>query len=91
MVVSRGSRRTKTRLVRVGNSRGIRLPKPRIEEAGLVDEVELRVREGATTILPSKAPRAGWADAARALREQGASGMLDDSTPTRFDEDEWQW
>ena len=81
----------KTRLVKIGSSRGIRLPKPLIEEAGLVDDVELRVRAGAITILPSKAPRVGWADAARSLREHGDSGMLDDTTPTRFDEDEWQW
>ena len=81
----------KTRLVKIGNSRGIRLPKPLIEEAGLVDEVELRVREGAIIILPSKAPRAGWADAARSLREHDESGMLEDSTPTRFDENEWEW
>lgn len=81
----------KTRLVKIGNSRGIRLPKPLIEEAGLSDEVELRVREGAIMILPSKAPRAGWADAVRLAREHSESGMLDDSTPTRFDEDEWQW
>lgn len=34
----------KARLVRIGNSRGIRLPKPLIEQAGLVDEVELRMQ-----------------------------------------------
>ena len=31
----------KARLVRIGNSRGVRLPKPLIEEAGLEDDVEL--------------------------------------------------
>ena len=81
----------KARLVRIGNSRGIRLPKPLIEEVGLDDEVELRVRGGAIVILPSNAPRAGWADAARALCVRGESGMLDAPTPTRFDDDEWHW
>jgi antitoxin MazE len=81
----------KTRLVRIGNSRGIRLPKPLIEEAGLEEEVELRVREGAILILPSRSPRTGWADAAREIQKRGADRLLDAPTPTRFDEDEWEW
>ena len=35
----------KARLVRIGNSRGIRLPKAVIDQAGIDDEVELEVRE----------------------------------------------
>jgi len=81
----------KARLVQVGNSRGVRLPKPLIEEAGLSDEVELRVRKGAILILAARTPRAGWAEAARALHERGESGLLDAPTPTRFDEEEWKW
>ncbi len=81
----------KTRLVRIGNSRGIRLPKPLIEEAGLRDEVELRVREGALVIMPAKPPRYGWAEAARTLRERGESPLLDPPTPSRFDEEDWEW
>ncbi len=40
----------KTRLVRIGNSRGVRLPKAIIAQAGLTEEVELRVRDGAVVI-----------------------------------------
>ncbi len=47
----------KARLVRIGNSRGIRLPKPIIEQAGLTEEVELRVSEGAIIISASARPR----------------------------------
>ena len=36
----------KTRIVRIGNSRGIRIPKPLIEQAGLGDEVEISVKDG---------------------------------------------
>jgi len=81
----------KTRLVQIGNSRGVRLPKPVIEEAGLDDEVELQVREGTVIIKPLKAPRSGWEEAARALREIGGDVLLDPPTPTRFDEEEWEW
>ena len=40
----------KARLVRIGNSRGVRLPKPLILQAGLTDEVELTVQGGAIVI-----------------------------------------
>ena len=81
----------KARLVQIGNSRGIRLPKPLIEEVGLSDEVELRVREGAIVILSARAPREGWAEAARSLHERGEGGLLDPPSPTRFDEEDWEW
>lgn len=80
----------KTRLVRIGNSRGIRLPKPLIEQAGLSDEVELQVRQGAIVLRPADRPRAGWADAAASLAAR-ESGVLAPLTPTRFDEEDWTW
>lgn len=81
----------KTRLVRIGNSRGVRLPKPLIEEAGLPEDVELRVRAGAIIIAPATGKRAGWAEAARRLRERGEDRLLEPPTPTRFDTEDWEW
>jgi antitoxin MazE len=81
----------KARLVRIGNSRGVRLPKPLIQEAGLSDEVEVRVRDGALVITPVRQPRSGWAEAARRTRERGEHRLLDEPSPTRFDDQEWRW
>ena len=81
----------KTRIVRIGNSRGIRLPKPLIEEAGLKDEVELRVRGGVILIAPARGARAGWAEAAKRMHERSGDRLLDPETPTRFDDEEWEW
>ena len=77
----------KTRLVSMGNSRGVRIPKPMIEQLGLGDEVELQVREGALVIAPVRAPRAGWAEAAAKASKE----LLDPAVPTHFDETEWRW
>lgn len=71
----------------MGNSRGVRIPKPLLAEAGLVDDVEVHVRDGAVVIRPLRAARAGWADAAATL----SSGLIDPETQTRFDETEWHW
>ena len=81
----------KARLVQIGNSRGVRLPKPLIEEAGLTEEVELRVEDGSIVIRPARAPREGWGEAAQTLRDEGDAGLLDAATATRFDDEVWEW
>jgi antitoxin MazE len=81
----------KTRLVRIGNSRGVRLPKTIIAQAGLTDEVELGVQDGAVVIARVTSVRSGWADAARQIRQRGEDRLLGSHAPTRFDEEEWQW
>ncbi len=81
----------KTRIVRIGNSRGVRLPKPLIEEAGLPDEVDVRARNGAIIIAPATRARAGWEEAAKLLRARDEDKLLHPPTPTRFDETEWKW
>ena len=81
----------KARLVRIGNSRGVRLPKPLIEEARLKEEVQLRVQDGAVIITSLSRPRSGWAEAARQARNQDHDRLLDELTPTEFDQGEWRW
>lgn len=81
----------KAKLIRIGNSRGVRLPKPVIEEAGLKDDVQLRVRDREVIITSVNEPRSGWAEAARHARKQDHDRLLDEPTPTEFDQKEWQW
>lgn len=81
----------KTRIVRIGNSQGIRLPRPLLEQAGLGEDVVLRVTPGRIVIEAARAARTGWASAARAMQAAGDDTLLDASTPTRFDREEWEW
>ena len=81
----------KARIVRIGNSRGLRIPKPVIEQIGLGDEIEMVVREGALVITPLGRPRTGWGEAFRAMAARGDDAPLDEPRATRWDEDEWQW
>ena len=50
----------KTKLIKIGNSLGVRLPKNVIEECGLKEELNLVVRQGAVVITPLIPPRLGW-------------------------------
>jgi len=61
----------RAKLVKIGNSRGIRLAKPLLEVAGLADEVEIEAAPGVLTIRPLAHPRAGWAEAAAAFDPDG--------------------
>ena len=82
---------TKTRIVRIGNSRGIRVPKLLLDRADLPDEVELRAEPGRLLVTAATRPRAGWAAKAQSMRRRGDDVPLDDVTPTRFDETQWRW
>jgi antitoxin MazE len=81
----------KAQIVRIGNSRGIRLPKTLLQEAQLEGEVELQAEPGRILISKSAKPRAGWPEAARRMRERGEDRLLDPPTSTRFDKEEWKW
>jgi antitoxin MazE len=81
----------KTKIVRIGNSKGIRLPKPLLEQVGLVNEVDLEVRDGQLVISPSDSIRAGWKEAAILLAQRIEDVLLDGPTFTCFDEEEWKW
>jgi antitoxin MazE len=81
----------KTRIVRIGNSQGVRLPRPLLEQAGLGEDVVLRATPGRIVIEAARAPRAGWADAAKAMHAAGDDALLDATSETHFDRDEWAW
>ena len=72
----------KTRLIRIGNSRGVRLPKTIIAQAGLTEEVELDVRDGVVVIGRTARPRSGWADAAGKMHAADDDRLLDPPSGT---------
>lgn len=82
----------KAELVRIGNSRGIRIPKPFIEQCGLGETVELRVANDCLIISPERQPRQGWNDAFRASgRALDDELLLEIAEPSEFDRKEWRW
>jgi antitoxin MazE len=83
----------RTRLVRIGNSQGIRIPKPLLEQVGLAGEVELTVHEDSLVVAPARAARAGWSAAFRAMAERHDDALVDGELPalSAWDKDEWKW
>jgi antitoxin MazE len=75
-------------LIPIGNSRGVRLPKALIDQAGLEDEIEILVTDGVIIIRPVRRLRAGWSEAAKACHANGDDGILLDGFGNSFDA-EW--
>ena len=82
----------KLALVRIGNSRGIRIPKPLIEQCGFGDTVELHVEEDRLVIAPDRSPRQGWKEAFAAAGSTAHDALLLEGLPANeFDAEEWTW
>jgi antitoxin MazE len=80
----------KTALVRIGNSRGIRIPKPILEQCRFEDTVEMQIENGRLVIAQGHLPREGWEEAFRAAGPSTHDELLLD-TRNQFDREEWQW
>lgn len=78
-------------IIRIGSSRGVRIPKPLIEQASLIDNVEIHAEPGRIVIVAARTPRAGWAKAAQRMAARKDDSLLDPPTATRFDDAEWEW
>jgi len=81
----------KASLIRIGNSKGIRLPKPVIEQCHLTDEVEMEVSEGKIIIYAVGKARSGWDEAFERMADKGDDVLLDPPAVTAWDESDWQW
>ena len=83
----------KARIVKIGNSQGIRIPKPLLEQTGIMDDVELDVDKNQIIIRPVSNPRDGWDDAFKAMADRGDDAIIDEAENIShsWDNDEWQW
>jgi antitoxin MazE len=81
----------KVSIVKIGNSRGIRIPKALLEQTRLDGELEL-VPDGNQLILRSLSrPREGWDETFKSMAEWGDDSLLDEGTVDRFEEEDWEW
>lgn len=82
------------RLIQIGNSKGVRLPKNIIDKYNLVDELELVESEEGIVIKPISNTRKGWGEM---FKKANNSKEKDDdfsdfmSVTNEFDASEWKW
>lgn len=83
----------RTRIVQIGNSQGIRIPKLLLEESGLSGEVDVSVQDGTIVIAAASQPRQGWDEAYSRMAAHGDDELLDADAATSgaFDAESWEW
>jgi antitoxin MazE len=84
----------RAKLVRIGNSRGVRLPKPILEASGLMDEIEIAVEAGRVVLTPAvRRPREGWAEEARRMvaNGDGTDPFKGSATSDFWQGEGWTW
>lgn len=81
----------RTRIVKIGNSQGVRIPKLLLEQSGINAEVEIEVQGDHLTIRTASRLRTGWNEAFAAMAKQHDDVLLDKVNTTDWDQVEWDW
>lgn len=80
----------KASIIQIGNSQGLRIPKPIIQQCGFENEVELEVRDKKLIIKPSTKPRNDWDNAFKAMAADDDDQLIE-FPGNQWDEEEWEW
>jgi antitoxin MazE len=81
----------KAKIIQIGNSRGVRLPRALLEQANLSEDVQIEAAPNQIIIRSAHAPREGWESAFRLMAQRGDDVLQDEMPANAFDEEEWKW
>jgi antitoxin MazE len=79
-----------TQIIRIGNSKGLRLSKAILERYEIKDKVELILEENQIILKPVKEPRKGWRAAFKQMAKRGDDQLLIDDVLGDENFDEWK-
>lgn len=79
-------------IIKIGNSRGLRIPKAVLEQCGMKSAVDLRVEDHILIVSPYEDVRAGWEKSFQLMAKKGDDHLLEmGPTEHSWDEEEWEW
>ena len=84
----------KTKIIKIGNSRGIRVPKVVLQLIGIENEVDLEVDQDKIILKPIRRQRSGWQEAFRQMAANSDDQLLDGNdviSQSSWDDNEWAW
>ncbi len=79
-----------TDIVKIGNSKGIRIPAYILKECNINDKIELEIQDGKIIITPIKHPRKDWETAFKKMHANGDDRLIIDDDIDSHLED-WKW
>ena len=71
-------------IIKIGNSKGIRVPLAILKQCGIESKVELEVKDNCIIIKPVKNPRQGWTEAFELMHQEKDDTLL---IPEEIDND----
>lgn len=83
-----------TKIIQIGNSKGIRIPKALLEHLGHSEEVFIEAKADKLIIRAAKQPRAGWDSAFRTMSQHHDDALIDGDRlhkQSSWDDKEWEW
>lgn len=75
------------RIIKIGNSKGLRLSKMILEKYQIKDKVEVILESDHILLKPIKAPRKGWKEQLAKMHEAGDDNLLMDDV---FEDEEFE-
>jgi len=81
----------RAKVVKIGNSRGIRIPSTILQQLGWEDEVELRVEGNYLIVEALNHTRKDWKTIFAEMAKLGDDSLLDQAFVTNWDEEDWSW
>jgi len=84
----------KTKVIKIGNSKGIRIPKSIIDQSGLTEEVELEIKDDKIIIKSISRSRENWDYLFKKMSQNNDDVLFDSdslSKQTTWDKDDWEW
>lgn len=76
-------------IIKIGNSKGLRLNKQILEQYHIKDKVELILEEDKIILKPIEAPRKGWNEIFKRMSKNGDDNILIDDVFNDEEFDEW--
>lgn len=80
----------KASIIQIGNSQGLRIPKPILKQCGFNNEVELEVHNKELIIKSTTHFRQDWEKAFKTMAQHGDDELLE-FPENQWDEEEWEW
>jgi len=81
----------KTRIVKIGNSHGVRIPKVWLDQLALENGVEMAMDTDQIIIRPANRPRHKWEAQFQAMAANHDDHIQDEALSTHWDKEEWEW
>jgi len=66
-------------IIKIGNSKGVKLPREVIERYNIKDKVQVIFEKGQIVLRPVNIPRKGWDKAFKQMHENGDDQLLMDA------------